>query len=113
MLTVILVAITIDVKDLATLHLASILDPSVINARLHSWQGFYNYNNILAIMRNVLPTRRFIDDMPGLGKLQISTDLTQVVELVKKWGGEENREGFVGLERSVEENLRPLIKWGY
>lgn len=68
---------------------------------------------MLAIMRKVLPERKFIDDMPNLSKLSISTDLTQVIDLMKKWGGEEHRDGFVSLEQTVEENLLPVVAWGY
>jgi hypothetical protein len=65
---------------------------------------------MLAIMRSRLPERRFIDDMPNLTTLSLSTDSTQHVELVKKWG---TNGGWVSLKQTVEENLMPLVEWGY
>jgi hypothetical protein len=104
------VAIAVDVKDLALLHVAAILDPSVRNARINSWAHFCNCNDLLAIMRSCLPERKFIDDMPHSTSLSLSTDSTQQEELLKKWSTEGE---WVNLKQTVEENLMPLVEWGY
>ncbi|KAL5374910.1 hypothetical protein DPSP01_011579 [Paraphaeosphaeria sporulosa] len=102
--------VAVDVKDLALLHIAAILDPSIRNVRFNTWAHFCNYNDMLPIMRAQLPERRFIDDMPGLTKLSLTTDTEQQVELLKKWG---TNGGWVNLKQTVEENLMPLVEWGY
>lgn len=103
-------AVAVDVKDLALIHIATILDPSVRNVRFNPWAHFCNYNDMLPIIRNRLPERKFVDDLPNLTTLSLSTDTSQQVELLKKWG---TNGGWVSLKQTVEENLLPLVEWGY
>ncbi|KAH8692307.1 putative NAD dependent epimerase/dehydratase [Talaromyces proteolyticus] len=97
-----------DVKDCALLHVAAVLDPEVKNERLPGWGEYCNWNDILAIMRRLYPDRKFIDDLPGLTKLQVTTDSTQSLALLKKWGGQK---GWKPLEVTVADSMRSIIKW--
>ncbi|KAJ4295303.1 hypothetical protein N0V90_007314 [Kalmusia sp. IMI 367209] len=102
--------LAVNVKDVALLHVAAILDPDVQNARIQPWAQFCDWNDMLTIMRKLLPQRKFIDDLPNLTELSLSTDTTQPLSLLKKWG---NQDGWVSLEETVKENLMPVVKWGY
>ena len=97
-----------DVKDSAILHVAAILDPEVKNARLPAWGTYCNWNDMLAIMRRLCPERKFMDDLPNLAKLNVSTDYSQVFELLEKWAGQK---GWKTLEETIEDSLPNLRKW--
>lgn len=100
-------AISNDIKDCALLHVAAVLDPEVKNARLPGWGVYCNWNDILAILRRLYPERKFIDDFPGLGYLQITTDCTQSLALLEKWGGQK---GWKTLEETVKDNWESILR---
>ncbi|CAI6340636.1 unnamed protein product [Periconia digitata] len=102
--------LNINVKDVALLHVAAILDPKVQNARLQAWAQFCNWNDILAIMRKAVPDREFIDDLPNLAMLSLSTDLSEPLALLKKWGGQDD---WISLEDTITDNVRALVKMGF
>ncbi|KAG2027465.1 hypothetical protein GB937_001209 [Aspergillus fischeri] len=95
----------IDVKDVALLHVAAILDPDINNERLQAWAENCNWNDILAIMRKMYPQRQFVDDLPGMGKLSITADFTLPLALLKKWG---DQIGWRTLEQTVEDNVKSI-----
>lgn len=99
---------SIDVKDVALLHVAAILDPDVKNARLQAWADPFNWNDLLAIARRLYPHHQFIEDLPGMSELSLTTDFTQQLGLLKKWGGQD---GWRTLEQTVEDNLRAIVAW--
>jgi hypothetical protein len=98
----------IDVVDVALLHVAAILDPEVKNARLQAWAQPCVWNDILAIMRKLYPQRKFIDDLPDAPLPALSTDFSQPLHLLQKWG---HQDGFKSLEQMVAENLKPIVAW--
>ncbi|KAE9376190.1 putative NAD dependent epimerase/dehydratase [Stipitochalara longipes BDJ] len=100
--------IPVDVADVALLHVAAILDPEVKNARLQAWAKPCGWNDILAIMRKLYPQRKFIPDLPDAPLLAFSTDVSQPIYLLRKWG---HQDGFKSLEQMVEENLKPIVAW--
>ena len=67
---------------------------------------------MLPVMRARLPERKFIDDMPGMTSLSVSTDTEEQVALLRKWGVD-GKEGWVSLKQTVEENLMGLVGLGY
>jgi hypothetical protein len=85
-----------------------VLDPEVKNARLPGWGEHCNWNDILAIMRRLYPEREFIDDLPGMGRLQLTTDCSQALALLEKWGGQK---GWKSLEETVTENMKSIVKF--
>ncbi|PCG98250.1 NAD-dependent epimerase/dehydratase [Penicillium occitanis (nom. inval.)] len=95
----------IDVKDVAVLHVAAILDPKISNERLQAWAENCNWNDMLAILRRLYPQRHFIDDLPNQQRLSISTDLTLPLQLLKKWG---NQTGWRTLEQTIKDNVQLL-----
>ncbi|OKL57224.1 hypothetical protein UA08_07384 [Talaromyces atroroseus] len=97
-----------DVKDCALLHVAAVLDPEVRNARLVGWGEYCNWNDILAIMRRLYPERKFMDDIPGLSRLQLTTDCSQSLALLEKWNGQQS---WRSLEQTVTDNMESILKW--
>ena len=92
----------VDVKDIALLHVAAVLDPAIANARLQAWGPARNWNDVLAIMRNLRPQHRFIPDLPHARYLGASTDTSEPFALLKKWG---NQNGWRPLEETLGDNL--------
>ncbi|KAK3313647.1 putative aldehyde reductase 2 [Apodospora peruviana] len=94
-----------DVKDVALIHVAAVLDPEVKNARIQSWGHGAHWNDILAILRKLCPHKKFVDDYPDPQYLKVSLDQTEVIELLKKWSDKPNRNGWTSLEDSIFENI--------
>jgi hypothetical protein len=105
---VFLTVIHIDVKDVALLHVAAVLDPEVDNARLQAWAEYCNWNDVLAILRKLYPQRKFVDDVAIPPPLTITTDFSHPLALLKKWG---NQDGWKSLEETVADNMKNLIAW--
>ena len=103
-----LIAYNIDVKDVALLHVATVIDPNVKNARLQAWADPFNWNTVLAILRRLYPQHSFINDLSGMSELSLSTDVTQQLSLLKKWGGQD---GWRTLEQTVKDNMDAILKW--
>ncbi|UPK92490.1 hypothetical protein LCI18_003425 [Fusarium solani-melongenae] len=95
-------AFFVDVKDIALLHVAAILDPQVKNAHLHSWGHSSNWNEFLAVLREVRPQREFIADYPDPYHVTISTDQSDSVALLKRWAGQE---GWRPLKNTITESV--------
>ncbi|KAH8194207.1 hypothetical protein TruAng_011629 [Truncatella angustata] len=100
--------IHIDVKDVALLHVAAVLDRECDGARLQAWAEYCNMNDILAILRRLYPRRKFMDDFPNQTKLSITTDYDQQLALLKKWGGQDR---WTSLEQSVIDEVKGVVKW--
>ncbi|KAI8716136.1 Epimerase domain-containing protein [Fusarium sp. LHS14.1] len=92
----------VDVKDIVLLHVAAILDPQVENARLHSWGHSSNWNEFLAVLREIRPQREFIADYPDPYYVTISTDQSDSLTLLEKWAGQE---GWRPLRTSIIESV--------
>jgi len=93
----------VDVKDVALLHVASVLDPEVENARLQAWGHNSSWNAVLASLRRIRPEKEFIADRPDTQYLTVTTDETEVLGLLKKWGGQS---GWRSLDETVEDGLK-------
>ncbi|KFY46762.1 hypothetical protein V494_00342 [Pseudogymnoascus sp. VKM F-4513 (FW-928)] len=100
--------IHIDVKDVALLHVAAALDPEVNGARLQAWAEYCNWNDVLTILRRLYPQRKFTDDLPVHPPLTVTTDFSQPLALLKKWG---NQDGWKTLEETVADNMKNIVEW--
>ncbi|KAK8026443.1 hypothetical protein PG991_003499 [Apiospora marii] len=100
--------IHIDVKDAALLHVAATLDPACNGARLQAWGERCNMNDILAILRRMYPGRKYMDDFSNQTRLEITTERSQQLVLLRKWGGQEE---WTTLERSVADEMKGVKKW--
>lgn len=102
---------TVDVKDVAALHAAAVLDPSVKNTRIQAWADNTNLNHILSVMRRLFPNRKFRDDFPGVDdtlKLELSADFSLPLGLLKKWA---RQDGWTPLEQTVKEDIEGIISF--
>jgi len=100
--------IHIDVKDVALLHVAAVLDPEVNNARLQAWADYSNWNDVLAIIQKLYPQRKFADGLPTPTALSITSDFSQPLALLKKWG---HQDGWTPLEETIVDNMKNIVKW--
>ncbi|PNP37667.1 hypothetical protein TGAMA5MH_10435 [Trichoderma gamsii] len=96
----------VDIKDVAVIHAAALLDPEVTNARLHAWGHKCNANDLLVVMRQHFPEREFIDDLAYQTVLNISADFSEPLALLNKWA---DQDGWRPLEDSVVENVNSII----
>jgi nucleoside-diphosphate-sugar epimerase len=103
-----IIDLAVDVKDVALLHVAAALDPEVRGARIQAWANYINWDNALAIMRELYPKDQFADDYVGDVQLSITTDQTEALVLLKKWG---NQEGWKTLRETVANALSIYTKW--
>ncbi|KAK8875308.1 NAD-dependent epimerase/dehydratase terH [Apiospora arundinis] len=97
----------INVQDVATLHVAAVLDPGVKGDRLIAAAEPFNINVVLAILRRQYPDRQFMDDLPSQGELCLATieDEDRQLGLLKKWSG---RNKWISLEKGVQEALEVI-----
>lgn len=92
----------VDVKDVALLHVAAVLDPEVKNARFHIWGQHSSWSDIAVIMRKLRPDHESIPEFPTPEYLTISTDQSETLALLKHWG---DHDGWRPLEKTVADNL--------
>ena len=92
----------IHVREVALMHVAAILDPTVENARIHTWSDPFNWNQVLDIFRKVYPNRKFIDDLGGMGTIIGTVDDRKGLELLKRWDG---KDGWTGLDEGVKDTM--------
>lgn len=93
------------VKDVAVLHVAAILDKDTKEERIQAWATALNWNDVLAIMRRLYPSQKFIDDLPDSPPITATTDDSVALRLLKKWA---QQDGWKGLEETVRENISSL-----
>ena len=96
----------VDIQDVARLHVAALIHPSVASERIFAYTTPFNWNNILAAFRKLFPHQTFRDDEPGLW------DDLSTVEPAKRAEGllrEMGRPGFTGLEESLGRNVQDLV----
>jgi hypothetical protein len=74
----------------------------VQNERLFTFAYPYNWNDILAILRKLHPDRKFIDDIPDLGRDLSEVTNERAEELLKRWSGH----GWINLEQTVEQSIQ-------
>jgi hypothetical protein len=96
------------VKDVALLHVAAALDPEVNSVRLQAWAEYCDWNDILAILRKLYPQRKFVDNLPTAAPLSMTTDFSQPLALLKKWG---HQDGWKSLEETVADNMKSIVAW--
>lgn len=87
---------------MAAVHVAAVLDPEVKNARLQVWGHSTHWNEVLAVLRNLRPQRKFVDDYPHPYHIKVSVDQSDAIELLKKWAG---KDGWTSLEESIFESI--------
>jgi hypothetical protein len=90
------------VKDIALIHVATVLDPQINHARLQSWGLSTHWNDILALLREFRPERTFVDDYPERTEIQVSVDQSDALSILEKWRGQS---GWTPLRESVKASI--------
>ncbi|PNP50089.1 hypothetical protein THARTR1_09221 [Trichoderma harzianum] len=95
-------AIFVDVRDVALLHVAALLDPSIEGARLPAWGYEFNWNDILKILQQLNPGKALpvaLDNPEGFNG---TADVAQAKHALKQWSGQGD---FTSLEKGVIDTL--------
>ncbi|EHK25099.1 uncharacterized protein TRIVIDRAFT_33143 [Trichoderma virens Gv29-8] len=95
-------SIYVNVKDVAVLHVAAILDEDTKEERIQAWAAPFNWNDVLAIMRRLYPTHKFVDDFPEPATFSTTTDDSVALKLLKKWA---QQDGWKSLEDGIRETI--------
>ncbi|RFU81157.1 aldehyde reductase 2 [Trichoderma arundinaceum] len=98
-------SIFVDNRDVAVIHIAALLDPSIENARLPAWGTEFYWNDILAILRKQSPERELPADLDVPRIPRMTADTTQARKALKEWGGQDD---FISLEKGVMDTLREM-----
>ncbi|KAL8721136.1 MAG: hypothetical protein Q9225_002119 [Loekoesia sp. 1 TL-2023] len=91
----------VNVQDTARLHVAALVDSSVKNQRILAFAQPFNFNDVLACLRELYPSRSFSGDIESLGRDLSKLDNSQGAELLKRFG----RDGWTSLKESVKDNV--------
>ena len=91
----------VNVKDVARLHVAALVEPDVQRERLFAFAEPFNYNDVMRTLRKLDPKRKIPGDIEDDSRDFSTVDTKRSVELLKRMG----RDGFTGLEDSVRENV--------
>jgi hypothetical protein len=95
----------INVQNVALMHVAAVLDPEVSHRRIHAGAQPFNWNDILSIMRNLYQENEFVNDLPNMGQLIGTVDDGLGLQLMKKWGGQEE---WTVLVEGIKQNLEDV-----
>ncbi|PNP57244.1 hypothetical protein THARTR1_02774 [Trichoderma harzianum] len=91
----------INIVDDAIVHVAALLYKDVNNERLFTFAYPYNWNDILAALRKLYPSGKFIDDIPNLPRdLSIVTN-GRAEDLLKRFAGH----GWTNLEETIKSTV--------
>ncbi|KAI4174556.1 MAG: hypothetical protein LQ348_006359 [Seirophora lacunosa] len=91
----------VDVRDTARLHVAALIDPEVENQRILAFAHPFNWNDILACLRKLDPSRALPDDVEGLGRDLCKLDNGPGEEMLKRFG----RKGWTPFEETIKANV--------
>ena len=94
----------VNVKDTARLHVAALIDPEVQNERILAYAHPYNWNAVLACLRELYPAKKFPEDIANEPEDLSRVDNSRGAYLLRKFG----RPGFTGMKESIAENTKGL-----
>ena len=93
----------VDVRDVARVHVAALLEHDVKNERLFAFAEPYNYSRVVDILKKLDPSRQqYPLPVENEGHDLSTVDNARAVELLKRSG----RAGFIGLEESLRAQFR-------
>lgn len=89
----------VDVKDVARLHVAGLVEDDVQNERLLAYGEKFNFNDLMRLLRKLGPDRKIPRDIEDQSRDLSTVDRARSIELLKRMG----RSGFTGLEESIKQ----------
>ncbi|KAL8938464.1 MAG: hypothetical protein Q9216_003877 [Gyalolechia sp. 2 TL-2023] len=91
----------VDVQDTARLHVAALIDPDIKDQRILAYGHPFSFNDVLASLRKLYPSKSFPEDNEDLGRDVSIVDNSQGAELLRRFG----RDGWASFEESMKNNL--------
>jgi nucleoside-diphosphate-sugar epimerase len=91
----------VDVRDVALLHVAAVIDPELKSRRLYAWAHNYTWNDVVEVMRKLYPEKKFMDDFKDMKGSSARVDNEVSEALLKKWG----QHGWTSLETCIKDTL--------
>ncbi|EXJ77340.1 hypothetical protein A1O3_09566 [Capronia epimyces CBS 606.96] len=98
----------IDVRDIARVHVAALLDPTVQSERLFAFAGPFNWNDIIRILKKLRPGNTNIPAAPeneGRDLSDVWKASKRAEELIRSFFGVK---GWISLEESLEAGIVDL-----
>lgn len=98
----------INVQDNARVHVAALIYSDVVGERLFTFAHPYSWNDILGVFRKLYPDRKFIDDIPDIGRDLSKVANERAESLLERF----DLPGWTSLEDSVKGIADIIIKQG-
>ena len=103
----------VDVADVALLHIAAIFDSEIENDRLQAWGCHRDWNDAIAVLRNLGPgnpdvTQPFFIGHDGVQRGRLYTRFARVSEILKRWNGA----GWKAFESTIAESVETFQQMG-
>jgi len=75
-----------------------------VDERIFAFSKPFNWNDVLALLRELRPDHSWPEDVEGLGRDMTTVSTEREEMLLKRMG----RDGFVGLKESLRDNVASL-----
>ncbi|KAJ6483972.1 hypothetical protein C8R45DRAFT_931428 [Mycena sanguinolenta] len=98
-------SLAMDVRDVASIHLAALLSLSTEGKRIWAAVHRFEINDILAIWREEFPERKFVEDFKLPPQPKITLELAPSEELVKAFEGR----SWLSLKESAIANVQDVL----
>ncbi|KAJ6483967.1 hypothetical protein C8R45DRAFT_1148101 [Mycena sanguinolenta] len=98
-------SLAVDVRDVASIHLAALLSPSTEGKRIWAAAHRFEINDILAIWREEFPERKFVEDLKFPPQPKITLELALSEELLKAFEGR----SWLSLKESAIANVQDVL----
>lgn len=93
----------VDVRDVARVHVAALLEADVKNERLFAFAEPFNYSRVVDILKKLDPSRSdYPAPLADEGEDLSEVDTVRAIEMLKRYG----QSGFTGLEQSLREQFK-------
>jgi hypothetical protein len=96
----------VNVDDTARIHIAALLCNSVSNERIFAYAKPFTWNEVLAVLRKLHPSKTFAEDIPEAELSNMSVSNERGEQLLRDVFG---RQGWTSLEDTVKENVKGLM----
>lgn len=91
----------IDIADVANLHVAALLDPTVKGERIQAWDAANTWDRFVSAFQKIRPEKSFAGLPEGTTMLG-TVDNKLGKDLLKKWTGQDD---WISVEESIRSTL--------
>ena len=96
----------VDVRDVAAVHVALLLDPTANHKRVFAGPHKFTINEILAVWREAYPDAKILPDYDMPPQPDIDVDDAEGTDIVKRFAGRD----WISLKESVVANVASVAK---